>query len=58
MNMGPKLLSYSHNNKLEVCAWKNPKNWTQEEVNICIKYYQLQAKKLDMNIQRYMSEFY
>jgi len=56
--MGPKLLSYSYNNKLEVCAWRNPKNWSQEEVDICIKYYQLQAKKLGMNIERYMKEFY
>jgi len=58
MNMGPKLLSYSRNTKFEVCAWQNPKNWTQEEVNICIKYYQLQSKKFGMNIQRYMQEFY
>ena len=56
--MGPKLIGYSRNNKLEMCAWQNPKNWTQEEVDICIKYYQLQSKKLGMNLERYMEEFY
>ena len=56
--MGPKLVSYSSNNKVQLCAWQNPKGWTQEEVNICINYYELQSKKLGMNIQRYMREFY
>lgn len=55
--MGPKLVGYSRNNKIEMCVWQNPKGWTQEEVDICTKYYQLQAKKLGMNIQRYMIEF-
>lgn len=55
--MGPKLVGYSRNNKIELCVWKHPKGWTQEEVDICTKYYQLQAKKLGMNIQRYMIEF-
>jgi hypothetical protein len=58
MNTGPKLVSYSSNNKVQLCAWQNPKGWTQEEVNICISYYELQSKKLGMNIQRYMREFY
>jgi hypothetical protein len=56
--MGPKLIGYSSNGKLEMCAWQNPKDWTQEEVNVCTKYYQLQSRKLGMNIQRYMKEFY
>jgi hypothetical protein len=55
--MRPKLISFSKQNGLELCVWQNPKNWTQEEVDICIKYYQLQAKKLGMNISRYMGEF-
>jgi len=56
--MGPKLLRYQMDGKIELCVWKNPKNWTQEEVDVCIKYYQLQSKKLGMNIERYMKEFY
>ena len=56
--VGPKLIGYSRNNKLEICAWQNPKNWTQEEVDICINYYKLQSKKLGMTIERYMREFH
>jgi hypothetical protein len=55
--MKPKLISSSKQNNIELSVWQNPKNWTQEEVDICIKYYQLQAKKLGMNISRYMKEF-
>jgi len=43
---------------LEICVWINPKGWTQDEVDICTKYYQLQAKKYGMNIERYMREFH
>jgi hypothetical protein len=57
MKWGPKLISYNHQNKVEICAWKNPQGWTQEEVDICIKYYQLQANKMGMNISHYMDEF-
>jgi hypothetical protein len=57
MKLGPKLVSYKHDNNLRVCAWKHPKGWTQEEVDICIKYYELQAKKLGMTISHYMNEF-
>jgi hypothetical protein len=59
--MKPKLISYQQqklkDRTVDIACWQNPKNWTQEEVNICIKYYQLMAKKLGMNISRYMSEF-
>jgi hypothetical protein len=55
--MKPKLISSNKQNNVELSVWQNPKNWTQEEVDICIKYYQLMAKKLDMNISRYMDEF-
>ena len=57
MKLGPTLVSCNRINKLDVCLWKNPEGWTQEEVNICTKYYILQAKKMGMSIQRYMSEF-
>ena len=57
MNLGPTLVTSNIHSTLEVCVWKNPKGWTQEEVNICTKYYQLQAKKMGMSISRYMSEF-
>jgi len=50
-------MSYNKQNKLEICAWRNPQGWTQEEVDICIKYYQLQANKMGMSISRYMNEF-
>jgi len=50
-------MSYNVQSRLEICAWRHPQGWTQEEVDICIKYYQLQAKKMGMNISRYMSEF-
>ena len=59
--MKPKLLSYQeqtlNDRTRHISCWQNPKNWTQEEVDICIKYYQLMAKKLGMNISRYMKEF-
>lgn len=57
MRLGPKLVSCNHQNNVQVCAWKNPQGWTEEEVDICIKYYELQAKKLGMNISHYMNEF-
>jgi len=61
--IGPKLIQHSiqkcpnTGRKIEIVGWSNPKNWTQEEVNICTKYYQLQAKKLGVSIDRYMKEF-
>jgi len=55
--MKPKLIASSKDNNIELCVWRNPPNMEKEEVDICIKYYQLMAKKLDMNISRYMDEF-
>jgi len=62
--MGPKLIQYQETKcpntgrKITIVGWKTPKGWTDEESKICQKYYELQAKKLGMNIQRYMKEFY
>lgn len=62
MITGPKLTSYKKqkigNATIDIVCWRNPQGWTQEECDICIKYYQLQAKKLGMNISRYMREFH
>lgn len=55
--MGPKLVTCNKHKNLEIAVWQNPKGWTQEEVNICTQYYQLQAKKLGMNLVHYMREF-
>ena len=59
--MGPKLVQ-SNTQKvgkkiINIDVWRHPKGWTQEEVDICTKYYQLQSKKLGMGISRYMKEF-
>jgi len=60
--LGPKLLTVKQqkigDKTLEIIMWKNPKDWTQDEFDICTKYYQLQAKKHGMNIERYMREFH
>ena len=63
--MGPKLIKYKrqklkNTNKtlvVDIVSWKNDSKLTEEENQICIKYYQLRAKKLGMNISRYMKEF-
>ena len=62
--MGPKLISYKEQKipgtqqSIKIVCWRSPKGWTKEETDICTKYYELQAKKLGMNIQRYMREFH
>ena len=66
--MGPKLtkhkrqkLKNANNNKtlvVDIVSWKNDSKLTEEENQICIKYYQLHAKKLGMNISHYMQEFH
>jgi hypothetical protein len=62
MSVGPKLTSHKKqkvgNATIDIFCWRHPKGWTKEECDICIKYYQLQAKKLGMNIARYMREFH
>lgn len=59
--MGPKLVQSNTQKvgkkRIDIAVWRHPKGWTQEEVDICTKYYQLQAKKLGMGISRYMKEF-
>jgi len=61
MIMGPKLIQSSSQKigkkTIDVAVWRHPKGWTQEEVDICTKYYQLQAKKFGMSIEHYMREF-
>ena len=59
--MGPKLVS-SNKHKLgkkevHIFVWKGPKGWSQDEIDICTRYYQLQSKKLGMGLERYMKEF-
>ena len=62
MIVGPRLINFQKqkigNATIDIISWKNPKGWSQEECDICIKYYQLQSKKLGMNILRYMREFH
>ena len=63
--MGPKLTKHKrqklkNTNKtlvVDIVCWKNDSKLTEEENQICIKYYQLHAKKLGMNISHYMQEF-
>lgn len=59
--MGPKLIQSNKqkigDKTINISVWSNPKGWTQEEVNICTRYYELQAKKLGITIKHYMSEF-
>ena len=63
MSMGPKLTNYKKEyipqfkKSLDIVCWKHDSKLTKEENEICIKYYQLRAKKLGMNISRYMKEF-
>ena len=63
MNMGPKLTSYKKqriekfNKTIDIVCWKHDSKLTKEENEICIKYYQLQAKKFGMSIEHYMREF-
>jgi len=70
--MGPKLTSYKKqnlefknesgnkvfDNTIDIVCWRNDSKLTQEENEICIKYYQLCSKKLGMNILHYMREFH
>ena len=64
MIMGPKLIQHTTSKcpntgcTIVVIGWKSPKGWTQEESKICQKYYQLQADKLGMGLERYMKEFH
>jgi len=62
--MGPKLTSYKKqrieefNKTIDIVCWRHDSKLTKEENEICIKYYQFRAKKLGMNISRYMQEFH
>ena len=64
MIMGPKLIQHTTRKCpktgriIILIGWQTPNGWTKEESEICQKYYQLQAKKLGMGLERYMREFH
>tara|TARA_B100001778_G_scaffold51074_1_gene38287 strand:- start:3294 stop:3482 length:189 start_codon:yes stop_codon:yes gene_type:complete len=62
--MGPKLIQHTTTKcpntgcNITLIGWRTPSGWTKEESEICQKYYQLQASKLGMGLERYMKEFH